>query len=74
VFAANRCGTDPSHVYAGGSVAIDPLGVRLVEADAEEQIVSLAFDRARLDEWRAKFGALRDRRDSLLGSIDVRSV
>lgn len=74
VFASNRCGSDPSLVYDGGSVAIDPLGVRLDEADAGERTVSVAFDRTRLDEWRAKFGALRDRRESLLGSIAVRSV
>ena len=74
VFAANRCGDDPSLSYAGGSVAIDPLGVRLAEADAREQSVSAQFDRTLLDEWRAKFGALRDRRDTLLGSIATRIV
>lgn len=74
VFASNRCGTDPSLVYDGGSVAIDPLGVRLEEANSEERTVTAPFDRALLDDWRSKFGALRDRRDSLLGSIEVRSV
>ena len=74
VFASNRCGTDPTLVYDGGSVAIDPLGVRLDEAGPEERSVSASFDRLRLDEWRDKFGALHDRRDSLLGSIAVRSV
>ena len=74
VIAANRGGSDPTHTYLGGSVVIDPLGVRLVEADATEQVVSADFDRDGLDTWRTRFGALRDRRDSLLGSIDVRVV
>jgi omega-amidase len=74
VFASNRCGADPSLVYDGGSAAITPLGVRLEEANAEECAVSAIFDRALLDDWRSSFGALRDRRDSLLGAIEVRSV
>ncbi|MEY3144271.1 MAG: hypothetical protein RLY21_2764 [Planctomycetota bacterium] len=74
VFASNRCGTDPSLAYDGGSVAINPLGLRLTEASAGEGTIAAPFDRALLDDWRAKFGALRDRRDSLLGSIEVRSV
>ena len=74
VFASNRCGADPSLAYDGGSTAITPLGVRLVEANADECTVSANFDRALLDDWRSKFGALRDRRESLLGAIEVRSV
>lgn len=74
VVASNRCGSDPSLQYAGGSVAIDPLGARAAEADDSERAASIVFDRATLDDWRAKFGALRDRRESLLGSIAIRSV
>jgi predicted amidohydrolase len=74
VFASNRTGSDPSLMYDGGSVAIDPLGVRLGEARDHACTVSAAFDRAQLDEWRAKFGALRDARDTLLGSITLRAV
>lgn len=71
VIAANRCGRDPSNAYAGGSVAIDVLGVRCDEAGAETRSVELPFDRAALVAWREKFGALRDIRPSLLGRIDI---
>lgn len=74
VVAANRTGADPSLHYTGGSVAIDPLGVRIAEADEGERVISASLDRAQLLEWRAKFGALRDTRDALLGSIAVRVV
>jgi predicted amidohydrolase len=71
IIAANRCGRDPSNEYAGGSVAIDVLGTRVAEADAREQSIALDFDRAALDSWRSRFGALRDARSSLLGSVRV---
>ena len=71
VIAANRCGRDPSNEYAGGSVAIDVLGTRIAEADAREQAIALSLDRAMLESWRARFGALRDARRSLLGNASV---
>jgi predicted amidohydrolase len=71
VIAANRCGRDPSNEYAGGSVAIDVLGTRIAEADAREQAIALSLDRAMLESWRARFGALRDARRSLLGDASV---
>lgn len=71
VIAANRCGRDPTSEYAGGSVAIDVLGVRHDEAAAETRSVVLPFERSALLAWREKFGALRDIRPSLLGHIDV---
>ena len=74
VIAANRCGSDPTNAYAGGSVAIDVRGVRVAEAGDACSAVTLDFDRAAILEWRARFGALRDIRPSLLGSIDVRVV
>ena len=74
VIAANRCGRDPSNEYAGGSVAINALGLRLDEADAGERDITLAFDRAELDGWRAKFSALRDIRSSLLGNMIITQV
>jgi len=72
VIAANRCGSDPSNEYAGGSVAVSVLGVRIDEAGAEERSVALPFERAEVDAWRARFGALRDTRASLLGNTDIR--
>jgi len=71
IIAANRCGRDPTNEYAGGSVAIDVLGARIAEADAREQCVSMAFDRAAMENWRARFSALRDARSDLLGSARV---
>jgi omega-amidase len=72
VVAANRCGADPTHTYAGGSTVIDALGIRQQETSSEESVASAEFDRRAFDEWRSKFGALRDRRDELLGAISVR--
>lgn len=74
VVASNRCGADPAGAYLGGSVAITPTGVRAAEADATPQAVALEFDRAALDDWRARFPALRDVRRALLGSIDATRV
>ena len=74
VIAANRCGRDPSNEYAGGSVAIDVLGVRRDEAAASESRVMLEFARHEVTAWREKFGALRDIRPSLLGNIDIERV
>ncbi len=74
IIAANRCGRDPSNEYAGGSVAIDVMGARLAEATATEQCVTLQFDRSALAAWREKFGALRDLRPSLLGTIAIEEV
>ncbi len=74
VIAANRTGNDPSAQYVGGSVAINALGVRLEESGSETRAVSATFDRGEFDAWRMKFGALRDTRASLLGSIDVARV
>lgn len=72
VVAANRCGADPTHTYAGGSTVIDALGFRQQETTSEESVASAEFDRPAFDDWRSKFGALRDRRDELLGAISVR--
>ncbi|MFM1869089.1 MAG: hypothetical protein RL591_2497 [Planctomycetota bacterium] len=71
VVASNRVGNDPSLQYSGGSVAIDHLGNRVHECGSELESASLGFDRGSFNEWRAKFGALRDTRASLLGSIEV---
>lgn len=71
VVASNRIGNDPTLRYLGGSVAIDQLGNRVHECGSELESASWKFDRASFDEWRAKFGALRDTRPTLLGSIEV---
>ena len=71
VIAANRCGSDPTNAYAGGSVAIDMHGVRMHEASGGCGVAALTLDRAAFAAWRGKFGALRDIRPSLLGAIAV---
>ena len=71
VVASNRTGRDPSNEYLGGSAVISHLGARLEERGAEVGAASAAFDREALVEWRAKFGALRDIRASLLGSMRI---
>ena len=69
VVASNRIGNDPTLQYSGGSVAIDHLGNRTHECGSELESASLTFERDDFDAWRAKFGALRDTRAALLGSI-----
>jgi predicted amidohydrolase len=71
VIAANRCGRDPSSDYIGGSVAVNEQGVRLGEASDSVQCITLEYSAASVRAWREKFGALRDTRPSLLGSIDI---
>jgi predicted amidohydrolase len=74
IIAANRCGRDPTSEYAGGSVAIDATGRRVTELAADEGVAQLEFEADSQRAWREKFGALRDIRPSLLGSIAVRAV
>lgn len=71
VVAANRCGTDPSNRYLGGSVAITAFGERTSEAAENPTAISMEFDREALDGWRTRFPALGDVRRGLLGAIDV---
>lgn len=72
VVAANRSGSDPSNTYDGGSTIVGHLGERLGECGVECGSVSAEFDRAGLDAWRTRFGALRDARRELLGAVDLR--
>lgn len=71
VIASNRTGNDPNLAYVGGSVAIDHLGQRVGECEAEFGSVAIEFDRASFDGWREKFSALRDLRTSLLGTTSI---
>lgn len=56
----NRCGTDPHLPYDGRSVAFDPLGKPLFEADGREQLLTAEIDPQAVRDWRAAFPALRD--------------
>ena len=71
VIAVNRTGSDPSFDYGGGSLIVDPEGRILAEATDHPMMLEAEIDRNTLDSWRDGFPALRDRRASLLGEIDV---
>ena len=71
VIATNRTGDDPSFCYQGGSLIVGPDGTVLAEGGAEAEAVSAPLDLNLLLDWRAKFPALADRRDRLLGSFPV---
>ncbi|MEM8681637.1 MAG: nitrilase-related carbon-nitrogen hydrolase [Planctomycetota bacterium] len=60
VIGVNRCGADPQLNYDGRSVAFDPHGKCLAEADAREQVLSLDIDPEEVRRWRAKFPVLQD--------------
>ncbi|MBX3361174.1 MAG: hypothetical protein KF705_07015 [Phycisphaeraceae bacterium] len=62
VLCVNRTGRDPSMVYAGGSVAIDPKGEIVAELRDEEACLSVEIDPGAVREWRARFPAWRDHR------------
>lgn len=58
----NRCGSDPKFRYDGRSVAFDPHGVCMFEADGDEQVFEINVDPEAVRDWRAKFPAVRDMR------------
>jgi omega-amidase len=63
VVGVNRCGTDPSHRYAGGSQIIDPTGQILADASDQEMVLLQDLDLSQLDDYRTQFPFLRDMRD-----------
>lgn len=58
VVGVNRCGSDPTLDYAGGSLIIGPRGEILAEAGACPGIIRAALDRDTLLDWRRDFPAL----------------
>lgn len=62
VIGVNRCGTDPFFTYPGRSVVVDPHGVIVADAGAQEGIVRARVDREEVTKWRTEFPALRDAR------------
>ena len=65
VVAVNRCGSDPNHTYAGGSVIIDPRGDILARAGDNQCVISAQLDPEAVVRWRDQFPALRDIRREL---------
>lgn len=66
VFAVNRIGQDPTLAYTGGSAIIDAQGNMLAHAGDAERVISALIDPAHVRDWRARFPALRDRRQTPL--------
>jgi predicted amidohydrolase len=60
VLSVNRAGKDPHLEYAGGSIAVGPVGEVLAVAGEEEGVVTVEVDVAGLRAWRAKFPAWKD--------------
>jgi predicted amidohydrolase len=56
----NRAGQDPSHTYAGGSVALDAQGRMLAEAGERACTLTSELDPGDVAAWRNAFPALRD--------------
>ena len=61
VAAVNRCGSDPSCVYDGGSVVLDPWGDVVARCkDGCECVVNAELDMAALEDFRKSFPVLDD--------------
>jgi predicted amidohydrolase len=69
VVGVNRTGTDPSHIYPGKSIIVDPMGRVLAEAGSAPCLVRAKADMNLLLDWRAAFPALRDRREDLAANV-----
>ena len=70
VMAVNRVGEDPSNVYNGGSVLLDPYGKPLVScADSVEEMVLAEMDMSILDNARSSFPVLNDSDADLLSDF-----
>lgn len=62
VFACNRVGQDPSNVFVGHSLVVDPWGEILAEGSEGEELITVAADPAKVEEARRKIPILQDRR------------
>jgi predicted amidohydrolase len=62
VAGCNRTGADPSLKYPGRSQIVAPWGDVIVDAGADEKVVSADLDLPRLREYRAKLPFLREAR------------
>lgn len=62
VLSVNRCGSDPTLTYAGGSLAVSPKGEILGQLDDREGVLSVEIDAGALRTWRRTFPAWKDHR------------
>lgn len=74
VLSANRIGEDISLQYQGGSILVSPKGEIIAEAQSEAVVLQAELDLSALISWRKDFPALKDIKQSLLGSIKVNSI
>ncbi|MFE7351695.1 carbon-nitrogen family hydrolase [Streptomyces sp. NPDC057543] len=62
VLAVGTAGTHAGIQQAGHSIVVDPWGEVLAEAGADEEVLSVEFDPAKVAATREQFPALKDRR------------
>lgn len=62
VVGVNRCGQDPHFSYTGRSLVVDPHGVIIADAGAQERVIHAQIERDVVLRWRAEFPALADAR------------
>ena len=62
VVAADACGEHAGVLQAGHSVVIDPWGEVVAEAGTEPTVLDVVIDPGQVEQVRAEFPALRDRR------------
>ncbi|MFG3247772.1 carbon-nitrogen family hydrolase [Streptomyces sp. NPDC048187] len=61
VLACGTAGTHAGVPQAGHSIVVDPWGEVLAEASADEEVLTVEFDPARVARTREQFPALKDR-------------
>lgn len=61
LLACNGCGPSNGTPLAGHSVAVDPMGVVLCEADDQPAVLTCEIDLAQVTDVRSRFPALDDR-------------
>jgi predicted amidohydrolase len=71
VLGVNRAGSDPHLAYAGGSMAIGPMGDILLEMGEAEGVGSVTIDPGLVRAWREKFPAWKDGKPWLAGDHRV---
>jgi predicted amidohydrolase len=62
VLALGTAGTHADIPQAGHSIVVDPWGEVLAEAGADEEVLTVEFDPAKVRATREQFPALKDRR------------